>query len=131
MAAESQKNTNSTPDNATDAHQASVLSALDAAQAVIQFDLDGNIQCANENFLMAVGYTLDEIVGQHHRIFCDPVYAQSPEYTAFWAELGRGDNNAAVFQRFTKGGNPIWINASYNPLRDDDGQVVGLTGWLA
>ena len=76
-----------------------IYEALDRSQAVIEFDLDGKILAANENFLRIFGYDLDEIVGKHHRIFCDPSYAATDAYTAFWQKLGRGEFEAAEFKR--------------------------------
>ena len=95
------------------------LSALDKSQAVIEFSMDGIILAANDNFLQAVGYRLDEIVGQHHRIFMDKEEAQSPEYAHFWQQLNRGEFVSAEFKRMAKGNREIWIQASYNPIFDD------------
>ncbi|WP_083194181.1 methyl-accepting chemotaxis protein [Leisingera sp. JC1] len=102
---------------------AGVLAALDRAQAIIEFTPDGKITNANENFLATVGYSLDEIVGQHHRMFCDPDYASSPEYQKFWADLAAGEFAAGEFKRFGKGGAEVWINASYNPILDAGGKT--------
>lgn len=102
------------------------LKALGRSQAVIHFTPDGTIVNANDNFLNAIGYTLDEIKGQHHRMFCDPVYAQSEEYKEFWRKLGSGEFNAAQFKRFGKGGKEIWIEASYNPILDSSGKATGI-----
>ena len=101
-----------------------VYEALDRVQAIIEFELDGTVVRANENFLRIFGYTEDEVVGQHHRIFCEPEYAASPEYAAFWAELGRGEHTAAEFKRLAKDGHAIWLQASYNPVLDDDGKPI-------
>ena len=98
------------------------LSALDKSQAVIEFSMDGSILAANDNFLQTVGYRLDEIVGQHHRIFMDKEEAQSPEYAHFWQQLNRGEFVSAEFKRMAKGNREIWIQASYNPIFDDDGK---------
>jgi len=98
------------------------LSALDKSQAVIEFSMDGTILAANDNFLQTVGYHLDEIVGQHHRIFMDKEEAQSPEYAHFWQQLNRGEFVSAEFKRMAKGNREIWIQASYNPIFDDDGK---------
>jgi methyl-accepting chemotaxis protein len=102
---------------------AGVLEALDRAQAIIEFDLTGKILTANENFLAAMGYSLDEIRGKHHRVFCDPAYTQSADYKKFWADLAGGDFVADQFLRFGKNGKEVWINASYNPIFDGKGQV--------
>ena len=101
-----------------------VYQALDRVQAIIEFELDGTVISANENFLRMFGYDLDEIVGKHHRIFCDPGYAESPEYSAFWRKLGRGEYDAAEFKRLAKSGEEIWLRASYNPVLDKDGKPV-------
>lgn len=100
----------------------SQLAAIGKSQAVIEFELDGTIIKANENFLGAVGYSLDEIQGKHHRIFCAPEFANSAEYKAFWNKLGRGEYEAGEFLRVRKDGSEIWIQASYNPIFDKDGK---------
>jgi methyl-accepting chemotaxis protein len=100
------------------------LEAISKSQAVIEFDMNGNILHANSNFLGAVGYSLDEIKGQHHRMFVDPAHALSPDYQDFWSRLRRGEYSAAEYQRFGKGGKEIWIQASYNPILDDKGRPV-------
>jgi PAS domain S-box-containing protein len=79
---------------------------------------------ANENFLRIFGYALDEVVGKHHRIFCDPGYAESPEYTRFWQKLGRGEYEADEFKRITKDGAEVWLQATYNPIFDIDGRPL-------
>ena len=101
-----------------------VYQALNRVQAIIEFELDGTVITANENFLSMFGYGLDEVVGKHHRIFCDPAYAQSSEYRDFWRRLGRGEYDAAEFKRLTKDGKEIWLQASYNPVFDKDGKPV-------
>jgi methyl-accepting chemotaxis protein len=100
------------------------IRAIERAQAVIEFELDGTVITANENFLDIFGYSLDEIVGKHHRIFCDPGYAESPEYTQFWQKLGRGEYDAGEFKRISKDGAEIWLQASYNPIFDMDGRPL-------
>ena len=99
-----------------------VYQALDRVQAIIEFNLDGTVITANENFLRTFGYELDEISGKHHRIFCEPAYAESPEYAAFWQKLARGEYAAAEFKRLSKGGKEIWLQASYNPIFDMNGK---------
>jgi methyl-accepting chemotaxis protein len=101
---------------------AGMLAAIDKAQAVIEFTLDGKIVHANENFLNALGYTLDEVRGQHHSMFVDPAYRQSPEYRMFWEKLGRGEFDADQYKRIGKGGKEVWIQASYNPILDANGK---------
>ena len=100
------------------------MRAIDRAQAVIEFELDGTIITANENFLRIFGYRLEEVVGQHHRIFCDPGYAESPEYAQFWQQLGRGEYDADEFKRLTKDGAEVWLQASYNPILDMEGRPL-------
>jgi len=101
-----------------------IYEALDRVQAIIEFDLDGTVVKANENFLRIFGYELDEVVGQHHRIFCEPDYAASQEYAQFWNKLGAGEYTAAEFKRLAKDGREIWLQASYNPVFDDAGKPV-------
>ncbi|WP_243858056.1 PAS domain-containing methyl-accepting chemotaxis protein [Janthinobacterium sp. 75] len=98
------------------------IDAISKAQAVIEFRLDGTILDANDNFLKSVGYTLDEIKGQHHRMFCLPEYARSDEYVQFWHKLGQGQFDAGEYKRLTKDGREIWLNASYNPIFDVEGR---------
>ncbi len=98
------------------------VNAIKKSQAVIEFELDGTIIDANDNFLGAVGYTLAEIKGKHHSMFVEPAYRTSAEYRAFWDKLGRGEYQAAQYKRFGKGGKEIWIEASYNPIADLNGK---------
>jgi len=102
-------------------HEAQIA-AISRVQAVIEFNLDGTVREANENFLATLGYRLDEIIGKHHRMFCDPTYAAGPDYARFWERLRGGEYVAAEFQRFGKGGKEIWIQASYNPILDAQGK---------
>ena len=99
------------------------LNAVSRSQAVIEFTPTGEILTANENFCGALGYQLSEIQGKHHRMFCDPAYAQTEEYRQFWEGLGRGQFTANEFLRFGKGGKEIWIQAAYNPIVDGKGKV--------
>ncbi|HFT6993742.1 TPA: methyl-accepting chemotaxis protein [Stenotrophomonas maltophilia] len=98
------------------------VAALHRVQAVIEFALDGTILQANDNFLQAMGYRLDEIQGKHHSLFVDPELARSAEYRDFWARLGRGEYDAGQYRRFGKGQREIWIQASYNPVLDQQGR---------
>ncbi len=98
------------------------LNAIGKVQAVIEFELDGTILTANRNFLDVMGYSLDEIEGQHHRMFVDPAFAASHEYAEFWAKLGRGEHESRVYKRLGKGGREVWIQASYNPILDMNGK---------
>ncbi|MFC5392797.1 methyl-accepting chemotaxis protein [Bosea vestrisii] len=105
-----------------EADMAGQVSAIRKAMAVIEFTLDGHILDANENFLAVTGYSLDEIRGKHHGMFCDAAYRSSPEYRAFWEKLGRGEYDSGQYQRFGKGGREVWIQASYNPIMDAKGR---------
>ena len=98
------------------------IDAISKAQAVIEFNMDGTIITANDNFLNVVGYTLEEIQGQHHRMFVDDVFAASAEYKEFWAKLNRGEYEAKEYKRLGKGGKEVWIQASYNPIMDLNGK---------
>ena len=97
------------------------LEAISRSQATIEFNMDGTILTANENFLNAVGYQLSEVQRKHHRIFVDSEFANSSEYTEFWATLNRGEFESKEYRRLRKGGDPIWIQASYNPIFDLNG----------
>lgn len=107
-----------------DGSSTGIVAAITRSQAVIEFDREGKIVTANENFLKVVGYSLDEIVGKHHSIFCEPDYVASPAYKAFWEALQKGEAQISEFKRFGKGGKEIWISASYNPVLDLTGRVV-------
>ena len=100
------------------------VSAIHRSQAVIEFDLDGTILSANDNFLKTMGYSLDEIEGRHHEMFCEPAYSQSIEYKRFWQALNRGEFQPGEFKRVGKGGREVWIIASYNPILGEDGEPV-------
>jgi methyl-accepting chemotaxis protein len=102
------------------------LDAIDRSQAVIEFRIDGTIVDANGNFLKTMGFSLAEIVGRHHRMFVDPVEAQSADYASFWEALGRGEFQAREYRRIAKGGREVWLQASYNPVLDRKGQAVGV-----
>ncbi|NOY43767.1 MAG: PAS domain S-box protein [Planctomycetes bacterium] len=99
-----------------------LANAVDRTQAVIEFEMDGTIIKANENFLNTLGYTLEEIQGHHHSMFVDEAYKASVEYKQFWETLNRGEYQAAEFKRIGKGGKEVWIQASYNPILDLDGK---------
>jgi methyl-accepting chemotaxis protein len=98
------------------------MKAIDRVQAVIHFTLDGTILDANDNFLKALGYRRDEVVGRHHSMFVEGEFAASPAYKQFWADLARGEFKADEFKRLGKGGREIWIQASYNPIFDANGK---------
>ncbi|WP_112945266.1 MULTISPECIES: methyl-accepting chemotaxis protein [unclassified Rhizobium] len=105
------------------AEDAGKLDALSRAQATIEFTPDGHILTANENFLKTLGYTLEEIRGRHHSMFCDPAYADSAAYREFWRSLAAGQFAADEFARIGKGGRKVFIQASYNPIFDMSGKV--------
>jgi len=104
------------------AEQLGQLDAIDKALAVIEFQLDGTVITANQNFLKALGYTLDEIKGKHHSMFVEESFRTSPEYKEFWAKLNRGEYQAAQYKRIGKNGREVWIEASYNPILDLNGK---------
>jgi methyl-accepting chemotaxis protein len=103
---------------------AAQMAGISRAQAVIEFTPDGRILTANQNFLDALGYQLDEIRGHHHRMFVDPAHAASAEYAEFWETLGRGDYVSGEFRRLGKAGREVWISASYIPVLDEAGRVA-------
>ncbi|MDF0520604.1 PAS domain-containing methyl-accepting chemotaxis protein [Bradyrhizobium yuanmingense] len=105
---------------------ASKIAAISRAQAVIEFNLDGTIVSANENFCKALGYSLDEIKGKHHSLFVADADRNGPAYREFWAALNRGEYQAGEFKRIGKGGREVWILASYNPLLDENGKPYGV-----
>ncbi len=100
------------------------VNAISRAQAVIEFDLEGNVLHANANFLEALGYTLREVVGQHHAMFCEPEFVQSSEYRGFWSRLSRGEFYSGLYKRISKHGYPVWIQATYNPIIGPNGNPV-------
>jgi methyl-accepting chemotaxis protein len=110
--------------NSAAADAAALVSALDRSQAIIEFDLDGTIITANQNFLGAMGYSLPEIQGKHHSMFVEPAMRDSAEYREFWAKLGRGEYQSAEYKRVGKGGKEVWIQASYNPVFDRQNRPV-------
>ena len=107
------------------------MTALDKSQAVIEFDLDGHVLHANANFLAAVGYTLDELKGKHHRTLCDDAYTRTHDYTDFWAKLRSGTFDSGRYQRKRKDGKTLWLQASYNPVHDASGRVVKVVKFAA
>ncbi|NQE64453.1 methyl-accepting chemotaxis protein [Caulobacter sp. RHG1] len=103
---------------------AAQIAAISRSQAVIEFQVDGTIIDANDNFLQTMGYRLDEVAGRKHEMFTEPSYRDSQDYTEFWARLVRGEYQAAEFTRVAKGGRIVTIQGSYNPILDGDGKVV-------
>jgi methyl-accepting chemotaxis protein len=101
----------------------SLVEAINLTQAVVEFDIDGNLLSANATFLQMMGYELAEVVGRHHKIFCLPSYAASAEYEEFWTRLKSGEPVSGELQRVTKGGQKIWLSGSYNPVYGSDGEI--------
>jgi methyl-accepting chemotaxis protein len=95
--------------------------AISRSQAIIEFDLSGNVLWANDKFLRAFGYALDEVVGRHHRMFCSAELVADPAYAEFWAKLAAGSYDSGVYPRLAKDGSPIWLRATYNPILDARG----------
>jgi methyl-accepting chemotaxis protein len=116
------RRTTATPDDALLVDLKGQMAAIHRVMAVIEFDLDGTIRSANQNFLDALGYGAEEIVGKHHRMFVSPAEQQSEGYRALWAKLARGEYHAGEAMRIAKGGREIWIQASYNPILGADGR---------
>ncbi|MET3666965.1 PAS domain-containing methyl-accepting chemotaxis protein [Caulobacter sp. 1776] len=110
--------------NAAIGDMEAVIAAIHRSQAVIEFNLDGSIITANENFLKTLGYGLSEIQGRHHSLFVESAYASSGEYREFWRRLNAGEFFSDKFKRVGKGGREIWIQASYNPIFDKAGKPV-------
>ncbi|MBD9416923.1 PAS domain-containing methyl-accepting chemotaxis protein [Pseudomonas sp. PDM16] len=100
-----------------------LIDALLRSTAVIEFNLNGEVLTANERFLGGMGYRLDQIVGKHHRVFCEPEEYNSPSYKEFWARLNRGEFVAGRFKRVDSYGRPVWLEASYNPILDPHGKL--------
>ncbi len=105
-------------------NQKLLFEALSKAQATIEFSLDGMIVVANDNFLKTLGYSLDEVKGKHHSMFCDQKFVDSPAYRDFWSKLNRGEFQSGEFLRITKSKQEVWIQASYNPVYDTTGKVT-------
>ncbi|MBB1488375.1 methyl-accepting chemotaxis protein [Oceanospirillum sediminis] len=103
--------------------QEDMIAALNRSSAVIEFSLEGIILNANDNFLKSTGYNKSQIIGQHHRMFCDPLETESHEYQDFWRRLAVGEFVSGRFKRFARNGNIVWLEASYNPIHDDGGEL--------
>ncbi|CRF42951.1 PAS domain-containing methyl-accepting chemotaxis protein, partial [Helicobacter ailurogastricus] len=100
-----------------------VYNAALASMALIEFDTEGKVITANENFLEVMGYSLEEIKGKHHSVFCDPEFVKTPQYNEFWNKLKSGQFTHGTFKRITKAGKAVYLEASYNPVFDDDGRI--------
>lgn len=108
--------------NRAGAEAEATLSALSRSLGIIEFNFDGTVRTANQNFLAIVGYSLPEIQGQHHSLFVEPAYGASPEYRMFWDTLRQGEFQAARYKRLAKGAREIWIEATYTPVLDGSGK---------
>jgi len=104
--------------------QSGLLEAIDRSMAVIEFDLDAVVLRANDNFLKTTGYKAEQVIGQSHRQFCPPEFARSSQYTELWSRLKNGQFQSGTFERVDSQGRPIWLEASYNPIKDASGRVV-------
>jgi methyl-accepting chemotaxis protein len=104
------------------ANYAGQIAAIGKSQANVEFQLDGTIITANDNFLKVMGYTLDEVKGRNHSMFVDEAFRPSSEYREFWAKLNRGEYQAGEYKRIGKGGKEVWIQASYDPIMDLNGR---------
>jgi PAS domain S-box-containing protein len=100
------------------------MNAINQSNSVIEFNTSGNVIYANQNFCNSLGYTLEELKGKHHSIFCPKDYSDSDEYKEFWSKLKKGDYISAQFNRVKKNGEEIWLQATYNPILDNKGQVI-------
>ena len=107
-----------------DADYRGQISAIGKSQTVAEFGMDGRIQSANENFLNVMGYSLEEIRGQHHSVLVDPAARQNPEYRELWDKMNRGEFDGGQYRRVSKDGWEVWIQASYNPIADAHGKLV-------
>ncbi|MEN9376879.1 MAG: hypothetical protein RL710_2036 [Pseudomonadota bacterium] len=101
-----------------------IINAIDACYAYIEFDLGGHVLKANKNFLQTMGYQNDEVVGKHHRMFCEPTVSNAPSYQQFWRDLNDGKSHRDVFKRVTKTGQQVSLQAVYAPVTDEMGRVV-------
>jgi methyl-accepting chemotaxis protein len=99
------------------------IAAIGASQAVIEFNLDGTVREVNDNFTKIMGYSKAEIAGKHHSTCVDATYANSPDYRTFWEKLNRGEADYGTYKRLAKGGREVWLSASYNPIKDNNGKL--------
>lgn len=110
-----------------DADFAGQIAAIQKAQSVTEYSLDGMVQFANENFLKIFGYTMEDIKGKHHRMFCEDSMVNSPNYKEFWLKLSQGEFETGRFKRIGRGGKEVWVQASYNPIFDLNGKPYKVT----
>ncbi|MEB0047878.1 MULTISPECIES: PAS domain-containing methyl-accepting chemotaxis protein [unclassified Pseudomonas] len=108
----------------TIAQQNSLLEAINHSMAVIEFNLDGVVLHANDNFLKTMGYSAEQVIGKPHRQFCTLEFARSSQYTQLWSRLKNGQFESGTFERVDGKGQPIWLEASYNPIKDASGRVI-------
>jgi methyl-accepting chemotaxis protein len=108
----------------TIAHQNSLLEAINRSMASIEFDLNGVVLKANDNFFKAMRYRPEQVLGKEHRMFCTADHARSPEYAQLWSRLRNGEFVTSTFQRIAGDGSTVWLEASYNPVRDAEGKVI-------
>ena len=104
--------------------QNGLLEAINRSMAVIEFDLEGVVLKANDNFLKTMGYRAEQVIGQPHRLFCTPEFGRSAQYTELWSRLKNGQFQSGTFERVNSQGQPIWLEASYNPIKDASGRVI-------
>lgn len=101
-----------------------IVDAIDASFAFIEFDTNGNIITANDNFLKVMGYNLNDINGKHHRVFVEPSYANSADYVKFWDDLKQGKVQTGEYKRVTSSGKEVWLQAVYSPVKDEMGRIM-------
>ena len=104
--------------------QNGLLEAINRSMAVIEFDLEGVVLKANDNFLKTMGYRSEQVIGQPHRLFCTPEFGRSAQYTELWSRLKNGQFQSGTFERINSQGQPVWLEANYNPIKDASGRVV-------
>ena len=104
--------------------QNGLLEAINRSMAVIEFDLEGVVLKANDNFLKTMGYRAEQVIGQPHRLFCTPEFGRSTQYTELWSRLKNGQFQSGTFERINSQGQPVWLEANYNPIKDASGRVV-------
>ncbi|RON84709.1 chemotaxis protein [Pseudomonas fluorescens] len=104
--------------------QNGLLEAINRSMAVIEFDLEGVVLKANDNFLKTMGYRAEQVIGQPHRLFCTPEFGRSAQYTELWSRLKNGQFQSGTFERINSQSQPVWLEANYNPIKDASGRVV-------
>ncbi|CAI8712417.1 PAS domain S-box protein [Pseudomonas koreensis] len=104
--------------------QNGLLEAINRSMAVIEFDLEGVVLKANDNFLKTMGYRAEQVIGQPHRLFCTAEFGRSAQYTELWSRLKNGQFQSGTFERINSQGQPVWLEANYNPIKDASGRVV-------